>query len=114
MGWAKGHMEREVKINMRHPSVTGTMSQFMHVEIITINFLCKCFLYSCLLLSSLHIPKFVLETFSFGLQLTKIGGTFLTVEENFTINKGYCAEYIVDTDSYCIPSEISANKTLAS
>ena len=38
MGWAKGHMKKEVKFDMRHLSVTGTISQFLHVKKITIIF----------------------------------------------------------------------------
>ena len=53
-------METEVRIDMRHPSVNGTMSQVLHVEIAII-FVILMLLCQCLLLTKLYIPKFVAE-----------------------------------------------------
>ena len=54
-------MQADVKTDVRHPSVNGTMSQFFNVKIVAVIFVKSAFVCYCLLLSNLYIPKFVLE-----------------------------------------------------
>ena len=53
-----GHMQTEVKIDMRHPLVNATMPQFLHAKM-QLFLSCYYFLRLCWLLSNLYISKFV-------------------------------------------------------
>ena len=94
-----GHIQTEVKIDIRHSSVNGTMSQFLHVKVIAIVFVILMF-FMLMLLISVNIPKFVLDTkyhitrvffsFSGGWLQSKIEGNFLKVREIFYYKQSIC------------------------
>ena len=91
-GQVEGHMQTEVKIDMRHPSVNGIMSQFLNVKIVAIIFVILLFFMLMLFFLVTYIFPNLFQklkyhisgifNFSIRWQLTNIGGTFLKVGRN--------------------------------